>query len=105
MNDKTDYNGLYRAIMQCRNETELEKFMRDLCTPAELGALNERWMIALLLDREKLSYREISKKTGASTTTIGRVARFLSQEPHKGYSLVLARLSKTQQEKNGETEI
>jgi uncharacterized protein YerC len=32
-----------------------------------------------------LPYREIHNATGVSTTTVVRVARFLRQEPHRGY--------------------
>jgi len=38
-----------------------------------------------LLQEGELSYRDINAKTGVSTTTIGRVARFLRDEPHGGY--------------------
>lgn len=85
---------LYQAMALCDSPEELEKFMYDLCTPAEIQALSERWEIARLLSEEQLSYRRISALTGASTTTIGRVARFLSQEPHQGYSLILKRIQK-----------
>lgn len=61
----------------------------DLCTPAELRALSERWRVAEMLDEGELSYRDISAQTGVSTTTIGRVARFLKDEPHGGYRLLL----------------
>ena len=67
----------------------MEKFLIDLCTPAELKALSERWHVAQLLDKGELSYREIYAVTGVSTTTIGRVARFLKDEPHQGYRSVL----------------
>jgi uncharacterized protein YerC len=48
--------------------------------------------VARLLSEGKKSYREISADTGVSTTTVTRVARFLSQEDHQGYRLVLDRL-------------
>ncbi len=52
--------------------------MRDLCTPAELEALTDRWrVVPYLLDG--IAYREIHDRTAVSVTTIGRVARFLSQ--------------------------
>lgn len=93
MNAKNNQNQeLYEALMYCYSAQEVEKFLHDLCTPAELAALSERWAIARLLNDKKSSYREISRLTGASTTTIGRVARFLSQEPHKGYHIVLDRI-------------
>ena len=63
----------------------MQDFLVDLCTPAELRALSERWHVAKLLKEGKLSYRDINAQTGVSTTTIGRVARFLRDEPHGGY--------------------
>lgn len=84
--------ALYRAILHCRTLDECRAFLADLCTPQELAALAERWVLARLLDKGGLSYRDISAATGASTTTIGRVARFLQQEPHHGYRLVLERI-------------
>ena len=88
-NSKSD---LYDALLLCRDRKEIRDFMRDLCTPKERLALSERWVLARLLDEGSLSYRDISAKTGASTTTIGRVARFLQQEPHQGYRRILKRL-------------
>ena len=85
-------NDLFYALSLCKTPGEQEKFMRDLCTAAELSALAERWNIARILNSGEKSYRDISVETGASTTTIGRVARFLSQEPHQGYRLVIQRL-------------
>ena len=67
-------------------------FLRDLTTPGELAALAERWRIARLLDDGALSYREIAAQLGASTTTVARVARFLHDEQHGGYRLMLDRL-------------
>ena len=61
----------------------------DLCTPAELRALSERLRVAEMLHEGELSYRDINAQTGVSTTTIGRVARFLRDEPHGGYRLLL----------------
>ncbi len=84
--------ALFEAIACCRNVNEYRAFLADLCTPQEINALTERWQIARLLDQGDMSYRDISAATGASTTTVGRVARFLQQEPHKGYRLVLERI-------------
>ena len=84
---------LYKALLSLENEKEVERFMTDLCTPAEIKAFTERWLIARLLNETDMGYREISAQTGASTTTVGRVARFLKQESYKGYQLVLDRLS------------
>ena len=80
---------LAQAMASMRDAATLEQFLIDLCTPAELRALSERWHVAKLLDAGELSYREINARTGVSTTTIGRVARFLNEEPHGGYRAAL----------------
>jgi TrpR-related protein YerC/YecD len=83
---------LARALTYLESAAELERFLIDLCTPAELRALSERWHVARLLDESQMSYRDINSQTGVSTTTVGRVARFLRDEPHQGYRLVLDRM-------------
>lgn len=82
---------LATALSANRGIEEVEKFLIDLCTPAELRALSERWHVAQLLDKGELSYRDINAQTGVSTTTVGRVARFLNEEPHQGYRTILDR--------------
>lgn len=79
------------ALDNVKDVAEMERFLVDLCTPAELRALSERWHVAQILDKGECSYRDISAQTGVSTTTIGRVARFLKDEPHQGYRAVLDR--------------
>jgi TrpR-related protein YerC/YecD len=66
--------------------------LADLCTPAEIRTLAERWHIARLLDGADLTYRDLHDATGVSTTTIVRVARFLKQERNFGYRMALDRL-------------
>ena len=83
---------LAKALTSVKTAEEMERFLVDLCTPAELRALAERWHVAQILDAGEQSYREINALTGVSTTTIGRVARFLKDEPHQGYRAVLDRL-------------
>jgi TrpR-related protein YerC/YecD len=91
---KNQQKALFEAVSSLASAEETRRFLTDLCTPKELKELSERWVIARLLDEGELSYREISAATGASTTTVGRVARFLQQEPHKGYRLILDRTKK-----------
>src|SRR5688572_12266861 len=76
---------LCAALLTPENEAEMRRMLVDLCTPAEIRTLAERWHVARLLDSTELSYRDIHDATGVSTTTIVRVARFLKQEPHQGY--------------------
>ena len=87
-----DETALFEALADVRNADEAARFLRDLTTPGELAAFAERWRIARMLDAGGASYRDIAAATGASTTTIGRVARFLREEPHQGYRLILDRL-------------
>src|SRR5258706_13211431 len=68
--------ALCTAILALRSVDECRSFFRDLCTPAELQAMADRWAVVELLERG-LPYREIHKQTGVSVTTIGRVARTL----------------------------
>jgi TrpR-related protein YerC/YecD len=83
---------LAEALVQLRDATDAKALLADLCTPAEVHTLAERWHVAKLLAAGKLTYREIHEATGVSTTTIVRVARFLRQEENGGYRLLLDRL-------------
>lgn len=91
--DAKDAEALITALLCLRDAGEVKAFLDDLCTPAELRAFAERFKVARLLDEGQLSYRDIATRTGASTTTVTRVARFLREMPHQGYRLVLDRLS------------
>ncbi|HEY9554357.1 YerC/YecD family TrpR-related protein [Allosphingosinicella sp.] len=84
-------NQLLDAFLTLKTREEVEAFLADLCTPAEIRAFVERWHVARLLDGEELSYREIAEAAGASTTTVVRVARFLREMPYQGYRLAIDR--------------
>lgn len=81
--------SLYKALLTLKTTSEVRQFLLDLCTPAELEAIVDRWWTASLLNTGR-SYRDISEKTGISVTTIGRVARFLDMG-EGGYRLALRR--------------
>jgi TrpR-related protein YerC/YecD len=83
--------ALLDAMLTLETRAELDAFLADLCTPAELRAFTERWAVARLLDQGGKSYREIAAEAHASPTTVVRVARFLKEMPHQGYRLVLDR--------------
>lgn len=91
-NGREDLDTLAQALLGLQSTDEVKAFLNDLCTPSELRAFAERFKVARLLDEGQLSYRDISERTGASTTTVTRVARFLREMPHQGYRLVLDRL-------------
>ena len=85
--------ALYEAILTLKTSDECRAFFRDLCTPAELQALADRWSVVELL-RQDLPYREIHRLTGVSVTTIGRVARYLIAG-NGGYELAADRTRET----------
>ncbi|MEO5640905.1 MAG: YerC/YecD family TrpR-related protein [Sphingomicrobium sp.] len=84
--------ALAAALAALASETEARAVLRDLCTPAEVRTLAERWQVAKLLDMGTMTYRDIHDATGVSTTTIVRVARFLKEEQNGGYRLLLDRM-------------
>jgi TrpR-related protein YerC/YecD len=83
---------LFNAVLQLETLDECRAFFQDLCTPAELQAMKDRWVVAELL-ADGLTYRQIRDRTGVSVTTVGRVARCLAEEP-AGYAAVLRRLGR-----------
>ncbi|HEX5788792.1 MAG TPA: YerC/YecD family TrpR-related protein [Woeseiaceae bacterium] len=82
-------DALFSAVVSLCTLDECRSFFRDLCTPAELQALVDRWQVVAYLERG-LPYRQIHDLTGVSVTTIGRVARFLT-DGYGGYELAFRR--------------
>jgi TrpR-related protein YerC/YecD len=92
---ETPLQWLSRALSTLDTAEEVESFLRDLCTPAELEALSDRWrVVPYLLDG--VAYREIHDRTAVSVTTIGRVARFLS-DGNDGYHAAIRKLKRRKQ--------
>ena len=84
--------NLCQALAQLRDESELQDFIKDLCTPQEIIAMADRLQIAgMLSDNGVRSYRQISASTGVSTATVTRVAHWL-RNGTGGYRRVLGRL-------------
>src|ERR1700734_3742335 len=82
--------NLFTAVASLRSGDETRAFLRDLCTPAEIQAMADRWAVVDCLKRH-LPYREIHRLTGVSVTTIGRVAPFLLSG-NGGYEAAAQRL-------------
>jgi TrpR-related protein YerC/YecD len=80
---------LFATIVSLRTKREAERFFRDLCTLSELEAMAHRWQVVQLLE-QGLPYLEIAEQTGASTTTVTRVAHWL-HHGEGGYRLALDR--------------
>ncbi|MCM1149016.1 MAG: YerC/YecD family TrpR-related protein [Butyricicoccus sp.] len=89
-NKKPRNVDMYRAVLQLKNEEECMKFFDDLCTVTELQAMEQRYQVAVLLERG-LIYNDILDQTGASSATISRVNRSL-QYGNGGYAIVFDRL-------------
>jgi TrpR-related protein YerC/YecD len=71
-------DALVDALCALKAPAQMRAFLEDLCTPAELEAMADRWrVVPYLLDG--LPYREIHDHTLVSVTTIGRVARTLER--------------------------
>ena len=81
--------GLFEAIAAIRTAEEAGVFFRDLCSPAEIQAMADRWAVVEPIKRGE-PYRSIFEKTGVSVTTIGRVARNISFGTG-GYDLIFNR--------------
>lgn len=82
--------GLAQAIASLKGPEEVRAFLEDLCTPAELEAMGDRWRVVPELLRA-VPYREIHERTLVSVTTIGRVARSLERGAG-GYAIAARRL-------------
>jgi TrpR-related protein YerC/YecD len=87
-------DDLCDALLTAKSRDEMRRLLVDLCTPAEIRTMAERWHVARLLDSSEMPYREIHERTGVSTTTIVRVGRFLRQEPNKGYRRAIDKLGR-----------
>ena len=88
--DKRYYDNFIRAILCLETEDEVRRFLEDICTIKEIQDLTHRLEVAKLLS-EGMVFNEISRETGTSSATIGRVNKCLTYGPG-GYKVVLDRL-------------
>ncbi len=85
-----EVDTLFEAILTLQNKDECYTFFEDLATVNEILSLSQRFEVARML-KDKKTYQDIAKKTGASTATISRVNRVLNYGDD-GYDVVLNRL-------------
>jgi TrpR-related protein YerC/YecD len=85
----TRFDELVDAFARLRDPKIVAAFLRDVCTTTELDAMGQRLQVARLVD-EAVPYQEISRRTGASTATVTRVAHWLHYG-EGGYRQVLKR--------------
>src|ERR1700689_1894703 len=84
------------AVAALRTPEEVRAFFRDLCTPAELQAMADRWSVVDYLNRV-LPHREIRRLPGVSCMSIGRVSLFLGNGKG-GYEVTAQRLEEAKLE-------
>lgn len=87
MENKDFSKLLFEAIMTLKTVDECESLFKDLCTPKEIKSIAQRLAVAKMLTEGKV-YNDIVVQTGASTATISRVNRTMSD----GSKTVLERL-------------
>ena len=88
---------LYKAILTLRDVDECMRFFDDLCTVSELMAMEQRYHVAVCLNKGMI-YNEILAETGASSATISRVNRSL-RYGKDGYEIVFSRLNEQEEDK------
>jgi TrpR-related protein YerC/YecD len=90
--DETAVRRLCRALLAVDEPEDMQALLTDLCTPAELEALADRWQVVPYI-LEAVPYREIHDRTAVSVTTIGRVARCLTAGAG-GYQIAVKKLKR-----------
>lgn len=81
--------NLYKTILELKDLDECYRFFQDLCTVSELRAMEQRFDVAVLLQKGMI-YNDILEQTGASSATISRVNRALNYGV-EGYHQVFSR--------------
>lgn len=76
--EKIRSDELYRAVLMLQDEKECRDFFSDICSESELCAIEQRFAVAKMLVEGK-TYLTIQDETNASTATISRVGRTLSE--------------------------
>lgn len=89
---------LTASILKLKSPDEVQRFLRDLMTPLEIQEFANRLEAASLLS-SLMQYNYITEKTGLSSATIARIAKWLNGSLG-GYRLVLSRLSNSSHHNN-----
>ena len=87
---EAEVERLLEALCSLASVDEARAFLSDLCTPREIEDLSQRLEVATMLAAGS-SYLEVSRATGASSTTVSRVSKCLNRGTG-GYRMVLSRL-------------
>ena len=81
---------MIQAILAVKTDDEAGRFLRDLMTKKEIEEFAKRLKAAEMLT-ENIPYSTIVEKTGLSSTTIARVAKWLNGSLG-GYKTIIDRL-------------
>ena len=84
-------SSFYQALAQLNSAEQAKSFFNDLCSPAELQAMVDRWCAAIML-KQGLTQREIASQAGISVTTVSRVARCMANQSG-GYQQLLEKIT------------
>ena len=90
MDKNYSLDRLFDAILTLKTKDECAEFFADACTPKELQAIAQRFIVAEMLYNKRV-YSDIIEETGASTATISRVGRSINN----GYKMVFERLNQS----------
>ena len=72
---------LSTALKKLNSDKDIENFLKDLCTPGEIEAMQERWEVAQLLYKGNITYRDIASKLNTSTATVTSCLLYTSPSP------------------------
>lgn len=72
----------FNGVLTLESTEDCEGFFSDLCTPKELQTIAQRFAVAKMLSEGKV-YTEIVNATGASTATVSRVNRTMTEATKK----------------------
>ena len=87
---------MYEAILTLKTLEECKQFFEDLCSVTELSAMEQRFGVAVRLEKGMI-YNDILEETGASSATISRVNRSL-RYGSGGYAVVFDIMWKREEE-------
>lgn len=69
---------LLETVLALKDVREAQEFFRDLLTEAEIAEFERRWKVIRMLDAGE-PYSAITAETGASSTTVSRAQKWLTQ--------------------------
>lgn len=75
--DKKTAQDFFKAVLSLKDEEECADFFSDMCTTKEILSIAQRYTVAKMLKNRRV-YSDIVKETGASTATVSRVKRMMS---------------------------